>query len=213
MKKLFIDAKSDVEIVPVLAKSLNILPERVGLVTTAQHLQKLEEAKNFLEKNNKKVIIGGQVLGCNSINAERISEKVDCILFIGSGNFHPLGMLTKLKKIIVANPFTNQVKEIKEEEIIKIERLRKSALSRFYMADKVGVIISVKEGQLIDIDRKKIEKKYKDKKFYYFLCDTLHFEELENFPFIKAWVNTMCPRIGYDDLLRTKFAIVNLEDI
>ena len=63
------------------------------------------------------------------------------------------------------------------------------------------------------VDRKKLEKKYKDKKFYYFACDTLSIDELENFPFVQAWINTMCPRIGYEDLLRTRMAIVNLEDV
>ena len=213
MKTLFLPAEADVDIIPVLKKALKVLPDIVGIVTTAQHLNKLGEAKGFLEENGKKVIVGGQVLGCNVVNAEKISGKVDCILFIGSGRFHPIGILRKIRKIVVANPFSNEVKVVDENEIKKIENLRKSALSKFHLADKIGVVISTKSGQSVKVDRKKLEKKYKDKKFYYFACDTLSIDELENFPFVQAWINTMCPRIGYEDLLRTRMAIVNLEDV
>ena len=213
MKTLFLPAESDIDIIPILEKARKLLPEKVGIVTTAQHLHKLKEAKQFLEKKGRKITIGGQVLGCNVINAEKISGKVDCILFIGSGRFHPIGILKKIKKIIVANPFTNEVREIGEAEIKKIEALRKSAISKFHLSDRIGVVMSTKSGQGVKVDRKKLEKKYPDKKFYYFACDILSIEELENFPFVQAWINTMCPRIGYEDLERTRMAVVNLEDV
>ena len=46
-----------------------------------------------------------------------------------------------------------------------------------------------------------------------FVTDTLDFAELENFPFIECYVNTMCPRIGMDDTIRTAKPIVNIDDI
>ena len=76
MKTIFLSAESDIDIIPVLGKALKVLPEKVGLVTTAQHLGKLAEAKKFLDKNGKKATIGGQVLGCNVMNAEKIADKV-----------------------------------------------------------------------------------------------------------------------------------------
>ena len=209
MKTFFIAAEAEADIIPVLKKALKVLPESVGIVTTAQHMSKLDEAKEFLEKNNKKVEIGGQVLGCNAKNAEKL--ETECILFIGSGKFHAIGI--KNKKVIIANPFTNEVEEVDKEEIRKIENLRKSALMKFHSAEKVGVILSTKKGQSVRICREKLENKYENKKFYYFACDTLHLGELENFPFIQAWINTMCPRIGYEDLLKTRIAMVNLEDV
>ncbi len=210
MKTVFLSAESDVDIMPVLSKALKVLPEKIGLVTTAQHLNKLAEAKKFLEKNGKKATIGGQVLGCNVLNAEKIVDKVDCILFIGSGKFHPIE-IGKVKKIIVANPFTNEVSEIGEIEMKKIEIKRKVAVSKFLSADKIGVIMSTKKGQCVNVDRKQLQKKYPNKQFFYFACDTLNMNDLENFPFVQCWINTMCPRIAYEDY--SQKAVVNLEDV
>jgi len=210
MKTIFIPAEADADIIPVLKKALGKLPDKVGIVTTAQHLHKIDEAKKFLEKNGKKVEIGGQVLGCNVMNAEKIASKVDCILFIGSGRFHPIG-LGKFRKIITANPFTNEVSEVNENEIKKIETKRKIAITKFLHSDKIGVIISTKKGQSVDIDRKKLQKKYAEKEFFYFACDTLVLNDLENFPFVQCWINTMCPRIAYED--ESNKPVVNLKDI
>lgn len=210
MKTIFIGAEADVDLIPVLKKALKILPEKIGIVTTVQHLHKINEAADFLKKNGKKVLLGGQVLGCNVMNAEKISEKVDCILFIGSGRFHPIGM-GKVKKIIMANPFTNEISEITETEIKKIETKRKVSVSKFLHSDKIGVIVSTKKGQSAVVDRKKLQKKYPGKKFFYFACETLAMNDLENFPFVQCWVNTMCPRIAYED--ESPKPIVNLEDI
>lgn len=210
MKTIFLSAESDVDIAPVLAKALKVLPEKVGLVTTAQHISKLADAKKFLDKNGKKAFVGGQVLGCNVMNAEKIADKVDCILFIGSGKFHPIE-IGKVKKIITANPFTNEVSEIGEIELKKIEIKRKVAVTKFLSVDKIGVIMSTKKGQHVDVDRKKLEKKYPNKQFFYFLCETLNMNDLENFPFVQCWINTMCPRIAYEDV--SIKPVVNLEDI
>ena len=210
MKTVFLSAESDVDIIPVLQKALYLLPEKVGIVATVQHLNKLTEAKKFLEKNGKKATIGGQVLGCNVSNAAKISKQVECILFVGSGRFHPIE-LGRIKKIITANPLTEEVSEIDEITLKKIEIKRKVAVTKFISADKTGVIMSTKKGQHVNVDRKKLEKKYPDKQFFYFLCDTLSMNDLENFPFVQCWVNTMCPRIAYEDY--SQKVIVNLEDI
>jgi len=210
MKTFFITAKADIDVIPVLKKALKILPDKVGIVTTAQHLHKMDEAEDFLRKNGKKVLFGGQVLGCNVMNAEKIAEKVDCILFIGSGRFHPIGM-GKVKKIIIANPFTNEVSKITENEIKKIATKRKVAITKFLHSDCVGVMVSTKKGQSAIVERKKLQKKYPDKKFFYFACETLSMNDLENFPFVQCWVNTMCQRIAYED--ESPKPIVNMEDI
>ena len=208
MKRIFITAEADVDIIPVLEKALAKLPESFGIVTTAQHLNKLDDAKSFFEKNHKHVELGGQVLGCNAMNADRLES--ECILFIGSGNFHPL-QIGKAKKIIKVNPFTNEVSEIDKDEIEKIGKKRKGALAKFYSSEKIGVIMTTKKGQNVHVERSKLENKYSGKKFFYFLTETLNLNELENFPFVECWINTMCPRIAYEDV--TEKTIVNLEDI
>ncbi len=48
----------------------------------------------------------------------------------------------------------------------------------------------------------------KDKQYYIFAFDTLNEMDLENFPFIQAWVNTACPRIADN-----RKGMINIDDI
>ncbi|MEM4266943.1 MAG: diphthamide synthesis protein, partial [Candidatus Nanoarchaeia archaeon] len=84
MKIMFIEAKYNKDIKGILKKVK--IKGKVGLLTTAQHIHQLKEAQKIIKNS----IIGGQILGCNFKNAEKIKNKVDCFLFIGSGDFHPL---------------------------------------------------------------------------------------------------------------------------
>ena len=93
MKIIHIHAKSLEEI---KIKNPETLPTRIGLVTTIQHMHKLEEVKTFLEKKGKKAVICGQVLGCNA--SCTAGKDVDAFLYIGSGRFHPIGVALKTLK-------------------------------------------------------------------------------------------------------------------
>ena len=75
------------------------LPNTLGLATTVQFLDYVDEIKQFLEKNGKTVFIDkmrqkyeGQLLGCDQGGAEKIKDKVDAFLYFGTGVFHPLGI-------------------------------------------------------------------------------------------------------------------------
>ena len=109
---LFIEAFSKIDIKKDLEKSLDYLKDysRIGLVTTTQHLHLLNEIKDFLEDNKKEVILGsststrkGQVLGCNFSSIKNL--EVDVILFIGTGNFHPLGIKLFSKSPVLPGSF------------------------------------------------------------------------------------------------------------
>ena len=88
MKTLFIHAKSNEAVLPVVEKAAKLLPKKIGLVSTIQHAHKLKDAKKLLEKKGKKVFIAGSVLGCDVSNAKKTEKKVDAFLYIGSGEFH-----------------------------------------------------------------------------------------------------------------------------
>ena len=81
MKILHIHAKSKENINTVLKKFK--IKGKIGTITTIQYLDQVKKLKNF--------IFGGQILGCNIKNAEKINKKVDSFLYIGSGIFHPWG--------------------------------------------------------------------------------------------------------------------------
>ena len=57
-----------------------------------------------------------------------------------------------------------------------------------------------------------LEKRYADKKFYYFIDNVVSFDQLENFNFIEVWVNTACPRVGFDDQEKFAKGVINLND-
>ncbi len=194
---MFIPAKSKEDVLPVVEKALKLLPKKIGLISTIQFLDQLPKAKQFLEKNNKKAIIGGQILGCDTKSAEKISKKVDAFLYIGTGYFHPIGVkLSTGKEVIIANPLSGQVGKLKDEDIKKFQAKKKTALIKFHSAETIGILVSTKPGQENLKKAFELKKKLKNKKCYIFVADTMDIADLENYPFIDCWVNTACPRLS-----------------
>lgn len=188
---------------------LNKLPAKLGLVASIQFLDNLSKIKEQIPTAK----IGGQVLGCRVESAQKISSKVDAFLFVGSGKFHPIGIYLKTKKPVYCfNPVTNSLTKLKKQDVENFEKKRKSALTKYLMSKKIGILLSLKSGQfffnkahkLIDTEK----KKNPDKEFYIFVVDTVQYNELENFPFIDSWVNTGCPRISDE-----KIKFVNVDAI
>lgn len=197
MKTLFIEAKSTADIKPVIEKSLKLLPKKVCLVTTVQHKHNLKKIKEIINKSGKKAIIGGQILGCDVSAAKKIKDKIDAFLYIGSGEFHPLGVaLETNKKVIIANPLSKQVSEIKKADIDKYKKKQKGALIKFLSSKTIGILVSLKPGQNKLKQALKLKKNLKNKKTYIFIADTIDLNQLENFPFIECWINTACPRLA-----------------
>jgi 2-(3-amino-3-carboxypropyl)histidine synthase len=222
MKIMHIKAEIEEDILPAVEKSIGKLPEKVGLLTTVQHISQLGKAKKFLENNGKKVYLGKgkkamhkcQILGCDFDAAKSVSSKVDAFLYIGTGRFHPLGVVLYTgKNVLAVNPLSMEIKEYTKKDAEQIEKRKKGALLKFYSAKKIGIIVSTKPGQNRMKDALELKKKLKDKECYIFVTDTLDFSELENFPFIDCYVNTMCPRIGLDDTIRAAKPIVNIDDV
>lgn len=200
MKTMLIPAKSKIDIKEVL-KKINI-KGRIGIVTTAQHLHQLKEAQKMIKNS----VIGGQILGCNFKNAEKIKNKVDSYLFIGSGDFHPLELAIKTgKEVYIANPYNNTITKVSKEEVEKNKKERKGKYIRFLNAKKVGIIVSTKPGQYKIKEAMQLRKKIK-KESYIFVFNTIREEELENFPDIDIFINTACPRIDYKK-------VINIEDL
>lgn len=214
MKTMFVYGKSNAD-VRLPEEYVKLLPKRVGIVTTIQHLHKIKDVQEQLEGS----LIGGQLLGCKVETAERIAYKVDAFLYIGSGDFHPIAVQLKTGKIVYCwNPSTKNFRTIDAEKVEEYKRFKKGQLLKFLSAETVGILISTKLGQNDNkINRYSEELKMKkalelkkrgDKKYYLFACDTLNWNNLEDFPFIDVWVNTACPRIADE-----KAGIINIDDV
>ena len=187
---------------------LEKLPKKLGIVTTAQFQNKTKEIIDYLGKSGKEVFIDkikqrneGQLLGCDQGAAIKIQRNVDAFLYIGSGDFHPLGVaMNTSKEVYLFNPVTGVFSKFDNNDIEKYKKNKKIKKTKFLHADNIGVMVSIKPGQYsykkaVEI-KDKLEKKGKNA--FIFVFDTLDAAEMQNFPFIDFWINTACPRIADD---------------
>ncbi|MEM4182040.1 MAG: diphthamide synthesis protein [Candidatus Pacearchaeota archaeon] len=170
----------------------------------------------------KRTIGNGHILGCDCYEdsfEEGIFKEEGDIFYIGDGFFHPIALLLAQKnnfrkEIFVFNPLKNDFFILGKKEIENILRRLKRNILFYLKSEKIGLIISTKFGQqYLDLCltlKKELEKK--SKKVFIFVCDFLDLKELENFPFIECWVNSACPRIGFDDILLTEKPLINIKD-
>jgi len=183
---------------------LKQLPEKVCVVSTIQYLHLLDDVVK--QVNGLK---GGQVLGCRTDIANALKDKVDAVLYVGSGTFHPIGVaLNTEKPVYCYNPQTKELKLLEEDVIKRFKIKQKVALSKYFAADIVGILVSSKNGQSFMSKAMQLINKEKDKKFYIFAYDTLDPHYLMDFPFIQAWVNTACPRIADE-----KKHMINIDEV
>jgi 2-(3-amino-3-carboxypropyl)histidine synthase len=207
MKTLFLEAKSHIENMDF---DTSVLPKTLGLVTTIQYIDELPRIRQYLSKQGIKAELGGQVLGCDASAADKL--KSETILYIGSGEFHQIGIAIRTnKKVFKLHPESMNITEITPEQIEKSQKKKKGMLLKFHTAKTIGVLLSTKSGQSTVQGGKaraeRLHSQFPDKKFYYFTADTLAANELDNFPFIECWLNTMCPRLMED------INVLNIEDI
>jgi len=220
METMFIEARSELGII-LPKKYLEALPQNIGLFTTVQHVHKLPELKKVLEAAGKKVYLlkgahskyEGQALGCDLFSLKP-DKDIEAFLYIGTGEFHPKELLMLQKKpVFIYNPESKRFYQLDKKEIEQIERQRKGAYAKFLSSTKIGVLITTKPGQQNLAAALKLKDKYKGKEFFFLIADTFDFSSLENFPFIECYVNTACPRIGYDEQENLGKPIVNIADI
>ncbi len=210
MKVLNIHAKSTEDILTI-AKKVKF-NGRLGLITTIQNIHMLQEVQKRIPNS----VICGQVLGCDASLAVRHQDEVDAFLYLGSGKFHPLEVAMHTnKRVLCANPITNEITEITKEEVELRKRRVKGAYLKFLAAKKVGIIVTTKSGQgVLPLALRAKDKDFmKGKEAFIFICNTLNFNELENFPEIECWINTACPRIATEDNEKLSKPMINLEEL
>ena len=199
---------------------LDELPGKIGIVTTAQFQSKTKEVIEYLRNNGKETFIDkikqrneGQLLGCDQGAAIKIQGDVDAFLYIGSGDFHPLGVaMNTSKEVYLFNPVTGIFSKFDSKEIEKYKKQKKVNYMKFLSAENIGIMVSIKPGQYsykkaVEI-KGKLEKKGRNA--FIFVFDTLDANEMGNFPFIDFWINTACPRIADD---RDKKNVIDMSEI
>jgi len=218
---IFVNAQSTLDVSKVVEKAIpSLIGKKIGLVTTAQHLHTLETVQKILQhhglepyvtEGDERITSKGQILGCNFSAGANLAEQVDCFLFIGSGTFHPVGLLMSTKKpVIAADPYTNIVKK-QEIEDMKNNMLRQryGAILACRSARRFGILVGLKRGQ------QRIKLAYQVQQMLdaagklSVLITQNEFSpvSLQGFD-LDCYVSTACPRIAIDDYLQYKKPII-----
>jgi 2-(3-amino-3-carboxypropyl)histidine synthase len=192
--------------------------ERIGVLTTVQHLDQLDELKSLLREAGKKVFIGrgtrarypGQVLGCDSGAAEEVEGKVDCYLYFGGGLFHP--KFETRRRVLRADPFSGKA-EWMDRQMGLARKRRKAGMNALVAAKSVGILVSTKPGQKSVANALRVSRELEKcgKRCPLLVSNTFDFGALRNFRGIDCYVNSACPRLSEDSEAAGK-PIINLQD-
>ena len=214
----FVEVRAEVDIFSILPEAEKRLNRNVGLITTAQHIDSIGAVADRLAKDGFRVEVGkgdgrikhpGQLLGCNVSAARRVEPLVDCFLFIGSGDFHPLAVaMCTTKPVIILDPYMKAVRDV-EELKERILRQRHGAIARAKEAISFGILVSSKPGQRRTelAERLKTLVESKGKRALLLVANNVDPDRLVAFD-VDAYVSTSCPRLAIDDYMRYRKPIL-----
>ncbi|MFH1978296.1 MAG: diphthamide biosynthesis enzyme Dph2 [Candidatus Aenigmatarchaeota archaeon] len=209
--------------VPLLENNIQKLKKykRICLVTTAQFLNTIKPAKEFLEKNGIEIFTNeqtrsgekAQVLGCDYSAALPFENKVDCFLYLGTGIFHPLGLALKSKHPVFSLDFeTGELTDFSDQKY-KLEKIKAYHIGVAQDAQKFGILLTLKPGQMLLRQAEQIKKKLesKGKKAYILAMHQVTPDKIMGLD-LEVLINCSCPRMNEDFKLFKK-PILNPEDI
>jgi len=221
---IYIEARAKVDIKEAVEKALQHLRDwkNIGLVTTVQHIHRLNEAKDLLRKAGKSVKIGdagrmkyeGQVIGCDFSNAKSVSKDAEAFLFIGGGRFHALGVaLATGKPTIIADPYEKRAFPI-HGEVKTILKQRWASICEAKEAERFAILIGLKSGQRRLREAMELKEKMEKigKSVTLLAIREITPEALMQFPEIDAFINTACPRVSLNDTKRFQKPLITLNE-
>jgi len=205
-KVVYIEARMRADVREAVEKAADLLSaQRVGVVTTVQHVHRMEDIVAVLEEKGIEAVVRpggsrtrypGQVLGCN-YEAARNAD-VDEYLFVGTGQFHPLGVaLATGRRVVAADPVVGNVSVI---DTVPMLKRRYGAIARAGDAERIAVLVSKKPGQKRMVLARKMAALGEEhgKKMLLVYLDRVEPDALVNLG-VDAAVCTACPRIALDD--------------
>ncbi len=208
---IYVEARAVGKVDNAVEKALLLLEKwtKIGLVTTVQHVQTLDNVKEILLRSGKTVVVGdagsmtypGQVVGCDYSNAKSISDAVDAFLFVGGGRFHAVGVaLATSKPTVVAEPFEETAFSV-EDEARRTLRQRWACIEEGRKAKTFAVVVGLKPGQTRLEQALETKKKIDSvgKAACLIAVRNVTPENLESFGAFDCYVNTACPRLSVDD--------------
>jgi 2-(3-amino-3-carboxypropyl)histidine synthase len=207
---VYVEARATLAVEGAVQQAIPLLKKwsRIGLATTVQHIQTIDQTRETLVRAGKTVVVGdagqinyaGQVTGCNYTNVKSVASEVDAFLFVGGGRFHALGVaLATAKPTIIADPYENKSYSI-TADAQKTLNQRWSSIEEATRAKVFGILIGLKPGQthLETALRIKEAVEKTGKTAFLLAIGEAAPEALLEFPTIEAYINTACPRISLE---------------
>ncbi len=214
---------------PILKANLKKLKQYkcLALFTTLQYIDSLVPAKRFLQENKIKAIIGtpagdlmpgraahpGQILGCDFSSVLTLERLVDGFLYIGTGRFHPLGLVPRTEKPVLFADFDTGKLEDLSVERDRLLRIRTANIEAAKGLKRFGILLCTKPGQTrlkMALDVKKRLQEMGKQAWILAMADISPDKMLGMD--IEVLVNTACPRLT-EDVERFGKPILNPEDV
>ncbi|MFH1325268.1 MAG: diphthamide biosynthesis enzyme Dph2 [archaeon] len=220
---LYIEVKDELNLEPILKKSLNELKEfkTLGLSYSIQHKHDVEKIKSFYEQNGKNVLLSkklglveyeGHIVGCQYLGLKAIEKNVDCFVIIGN-QFHSMGAVLSVEKpVILVDVYNDNVRSMAglREKILK---QRAISIQKLKDAKTVGIIVEIKPGQKFGNPKYLLDKlKEKNKKPILITMSELTPDKIMNFYKIDAFIELACPRIALDDYAKYNKPILTFKE-
>jgi len=192
----------------------HLVSKDIGLVTTVQHAHLVPAMVTFMASREitchsvdggVRAPNPGQVLGC-SYGAARNCNKSE-ILFVGTGQFHPLGVqLATGARVVALDPYCQTVEVVSSERFL---RRRFGLIEVAKKAENFGIILSLKSGQ----QRRQLAEHLAAmrKSAVIVALREVSPDELLNLGF-SCYVNTACPRLAYDDQDRFPVPVISPQE-
>ncbi|MEA3357102.1 MAG: diphthamide biosynthesis enzyme Dph2, partial [Patescibacteria group bacterium] len=218
---VYVEYYSSTDAAGILEREMKKLDgfKSISLVTTIQHIGQIDSVSELLLKFKKKVYVGkpsvakypGQVLGCDQSAALCDIDKVDCVLYFGTGWFHAIGIARRTDKLVFLLSLEDgKMHDLRGEHDVY---LRKKIIlkHKFECSKRVCIVASSKAGQMnknvVGIKRK-IEKT--GKCAFVAVMDAIEPDKLLGMDY-DIIVNTACPRIEDDVVFRKP--VINVADV
>ncbi|MCS7115271.1 MAG: diphthamide biosynthesis enzyme Dph2 [Nitrososphaerota archaeon] len=221
---VYVEARATISVNEAIKEALRLMDRwsKIGLATTVQHVQTIDEAKEMLVRAGKTVMVGdagrlnypGQVIGCDYSNAKSIAGDVEAFLFIGGGRFHALGLaISTSKPTMVADPYEKRAYII-NDEAQKILKKRWANIQEAEKAKTFAILVGLKPGQKRFEEALSIKEKLEKigRSAYVFAVRELIPDVIMDFLAVDAYVNTACPRIALDDASRFHKPVLTLNE-
>jgi 2-(3-amino-3-carboxypropyl)histidine synthase len=185
---ILIDAFDDIPFDGVLEKALPVLAQygRIGLTTSSQHLNQLNEVAALLHEKGLTAVLGkgkgqlrsGQVFGCEFYPAFDIKEGVNAFVFLGQSRFHALGVaISTGKPTYMLDPY---MEEVVAMESLAQARKKRSVLAVYKALDIKAKLEAHGKGVVLMAMREVSPAR------------------LNEFREVDAFIQTACPRISVD---------------